>query len=149
MTNIELIFVIFDVNWVMKRVVIITWKDREKPAFEVFSNLKLLSESYPDYNYNTLNNYLSKNKMPYENDKVRIERKMVHTTAIPKWEIVMVAKQVDMRKHDDEAADLAFWLSRPVRERIQAVTRLSVQFAEKRPARCKDMKDRSSEEESD
>jgi hypothetical protein len=27
--------------------------------------------SYPQYNYNTLNNYLSKEKVPYENEGIR------------------------------------------------------------------------------
>lgn len=119
----------------MRRVIVINWKDRTDNPFEIFSNLKLLSESYPDYNYNTLNNYLSKNKMAYENDKVRIERKVVHTAAIPATipgrKMVMVAKKVNMRKHDDEKADLAYWLSRPVKERLEAVTRLSGQFKKK------------------
>jgi hypothetical protein len=78
----------------MKRVVIMNWKERTKDPFEIFSNLKLLCESYPIYNYNTLNNYLSKNKMAYENKDVRIERKVVNTSAIPIRKMAMVAKRV-------------------------------------------------------
>ena len=49
---------------------------KSKPGcpVEVFSNLKLLCQSYPQYNYNTLNNYLSKAKTAYENDTIRVER---------------------------------------------------------------------------
>lgn len=115
----------------MKRVIVLNWKQQTDSPIEIFSNLKLLCESYPVYNYNTLNNYLSKKKVPYENDDVRIERKVVHTTAIPLRRMAMVVKRVNMRQHDDEAADLAYWLSRPVKERLEAVTRLSVQFMKK------------------
>lgn len=31
-------------------------------------------DSYPTYNYHTLNNYLSKKKVPFENDEIKIER---------------------------------------------------------------------------
>jgi hypothetical protein len=116
----------------MKRVVVINWKGRQENPFEVFSNLKILCESYPAYNYNTLNNYLSKSKMPYENDDVRIERKIVQTAAVPQRKILMVAKKVKMRTHDEIKQNLNYWLSRPVGERLDAVTRLSAQL-KKRP----------------
>jgi hypothetical protein len=116
----------------MKRVVIISWKMRLKNPLEVFSNLKILCESYPDYNYNTLNNYLSKSKIPYENDEVRIERKTVLTSPAPRRQIAMVSKRVKMREHDEPKQNLEYWLSRPVSERIEAVTRLSAQL-KKRP----------------
>ena len=112
----------------MKRVIVVNWKERTDNPFEVFSNLKLLCASYPVYNYNTLNNYLSKNKMAYENDKVRIERKVVHTAAIPHRRMAMVAKKVNRKTHDEEAVDKAYWLSRPVAERLEAVARLRAQF---------------------
>lgn len=115
----------------MKRVIVLNWKQQTENPFEIFSNLKLLCESYPVYNYNTLNNYLSKNKMAYENKDVRIERKVVHTAAIPPRKMAMVANRVNMRQHDDEAADLAYWLSRPAKERLEAVTSLSAQFMKK------------------
>ncbi|MEO7922436.1 MAG: hypothetical protein ABIR30_02075 [Chitinophagaceae bacterium] len=115
----------------MKRVIVAIWKDRAENSFEVFSNLKLFCASYPDYSYNTLNNYLSKSKVAYENDKMRIERKVVHTAAIPQRKIIMVAMRVSMRQHNDEAADLAYWLSRPVGERLAAATRLSGQLKKK------------------
>ena len=112
----------------MKRVVVINWKGRQENPFEVFSNLKILCESYPVYNYNTLNNYLSKNKMPYENDDVRIERKMVNTEPVKGRQIAMVAKRVKMRTHDEVKQNLDYWLSRPVGERLEAATRLSAQL---------------------
>ena len=115
----------------MKRVVVINWKKRNENPFEVFSNLKILCESYPAYNYNTLNNYLSRNKMPYENDEVRIERKMVHSTPVSKRAIAMVVNRVKMREHDEVKQNLYYWLSRPVAERLEAVTRLSSQLKKK------------------
>ncbi|HSU27158.1 MAG TPA: hypothetical protein VLJ68_02175 [Chitinophagaceae bacterium] len=114
-----------------RRVVIVNWKDKKGDPFEVFSNLKILCKSYPQYNYNTLNNYLSKGKVAYENDDVRIERKMVHTAAIRQRKIAMVGKRVDRKTHDDDAADKAYWLSRPVKERLDALTFLRAQFLKK------------------
>ena len=109
----------------MKRVVVMTWKDRVKNSVEIFSNLKLLCESYPSYSYNTLNNYLSKAKKAFENNQVRIERLVVQTEAFPRRQMAMVAKRVFLRNYDEGAADAAYWLSRPASERLQAVTRLS------------------------
>ncbi len=40
----------------------------------------------------------------------------------------MVAKKVKMRTNDEVEQNLAFWLSRPVSERLEAVTRLSGQL---------------------
>src|SRR5687767_9639282 len=108
----------------MKRVVVIRWKDRPN-AVEIFSNLKILCETYHSYNYNTLNNYLSKAKVAYEDETVRIERVFVQTKPAPIRRMAMVATRVNMRTHDEGAADTAFWLSRPAAERLEAVTRLS------------------------
>lgn len=116
----------------MKRVVVINWKGRRENPFEIFSNLKILCESYPTYNYNTLNNYLSKSKIPYENEEVKIERKIVQTSAVPQRRIIMMTNRVKMREHDEEKQNLEYWLSRPVAERLEAVTRLSAQL-KKRP----------------
>jgi len=131
MTNMQIILVIFRILEIMKRVVVINWKERRENPFEVFSNLKILCESYPAYNYNTLNNYLSKNKIPYENDEVRIERKMVQTTPVSKRKIAMIVRRVKMREHDEVKQNLNYWLSRPVAERLEAVTRLSSQLKER------------------
>lgn len=113
-----------------RRVVIINWKNNKDNPFEIFSNLKILCSSYRQYNYNTLNNYLSKNKMAYENDTVRIERKIINSQPLPHRKMAMVMKRVNMKTHNDEAADLTYWLSRPVAERLAAVTSLSGQFKE-------------------
>ena len=69
--------------------------------------------------------------MAYENDKVRIERKVVHTAAIPQRKMVMIARRIDRKNHHEEAVDKAYWLSRPVSERLDAVTRLRAQFIKK------------------
>lgn len=57
-----------------RRVVIVQWKRFAGTDIDVFSSLKGFCDSYPEYNYNTLNNYLSKKKVPFENDEVKIER---------------------------------------------------------------------------
>jgi hypothetical protein len=119
----------------MKRVVVIHWKGRSEHPFEVFSNLKILCEQYPVFKYNTLNNYLSKLKLPYDKDDVRIERKLVLSKSMPKREIKPVLRRVNMRLHDEEKQNLEFWLSRPVAERISAVTRLSAQLKKNRSER--------------
>lgn len=115
----------------MKRVVVLNWKRREINPIEIFSNLKLLCASYPAYNYNTLNNYLSKNRIAYENDEVRIERKPVHTTAIPPRKILMVGKRVNRKNHDEETQNKNYWLSRTAAERLDAVTMLRSQVLTK------------------
>jgi hypothetical protein len=111
-----------------RRVVIVQWKDRKENVFEIFSNLKILCSSYPAYNYNTLNNYLSKRKVAFENENVRIERKVIHNRPLSRRKMAMVVNRFNMKEHDDEKADLAYWLSRPVSERLSAVTMLSGQF---------------------
>ena len=112
----------------MKRVVVINWKEAREEPIEVFSNLKILCEAYPVYNYNTLNNYLSKGKIPFENAKVRIERKIVRTSYVQKRKIKLVSKKVSMRNNDEERQNLDYWMSRPEKERLIAVTRLSAQL---------------------
>ncbi|MDN3550517.1 DUF6922 domain-containing protein [Mucilaginibacter aquaedulcis] len=57
-----------------KRVVLVQWKRFAGIDIDVFSSLKGFCDSYPDFNYHTLNNYLSKKKIPFENDEVKIER---------------------------------------------------------------------------
>lgn len=112
----------------MKRVVIICWKNRPGNSLEIFSNLKIVCERYPTYNYNTLNNYLSKSKVPYENEEVRIERKTVNAPSVSSRKIAMIANRVKMSEHNEVQQNLEYWLSRPVVERIEAVTRLSAQL---------------------
>ena|SRR2546428_1484440 len=116
------------VSSINKRVVIIHWKDQKDNPFEVFSNLKNLCISYPQYNYNTLSNYLSKEKIPYENDHVRIERKNIisqpkQNNAIQNaMKIVPVVRKVLMKDADESRNDLDYWLSQPVQKRVAAVT---------------------------
>ena len=59
-----------------KRVIVVFWKNSTENPFEVFSNLKNFCLSYPQFNYNTISNYLSKAKVAYENQEIRIERKI-------------------------------------------------------------------------
>ncbi|HPH32459.1 MAG TPA: hypothetical protein PLB49_11435 [Chitinophagaceae bacterium] len=112
----------------MKRVVILYWKGKTENPVEVFSNLKILCASYPVYNYNTLNNYLSKSKMHYENNNVRIERKLVQNTPVKTRQIVMLGNRINKNVHNEEQQNLDYWLSRPVSERLDAVTRLRAQL---------------------
>jgi len=111
----------------MKRVVVINWKSQAENQIEVYSNLKVLCESYPSFNYNTLKNYLSKNKIPYENDVVRIERKNVHTEPIKRRQMAIVGNRVKAQGHDEEKQNKDFWLTRPAAERLDAVNRLRAQ----------------------
>lgn len=66
-------------NFEPRRVVLVHWKQNRLKPFEVFSNLKNFSLAHPEYPYDTLNNYLSKKKLPFETDEIRIERKHIIT----------------------------------------------------------------------
>lgn len=109
-----------------KRVIVVFWKKRVDSPFEVFSNLKNFCLSYIQFNYNTLSNYLSKAKIPYENEDVRIERKSI----IAKPKLIStkvrakapVLRQVQMKNADDEQHDFEYWLSKSLKERAAAVT---------------------------
>ncbi len=113
-----------------KRVVVVHWKTRHENPFEVFSSLKNFCLSYSGYNYNTLSNYLSKDKIAYDNADVRIERKEVILkprlpVAYAKVKsIVPVVRKVKMKDEKDEKHDLEFWLSKPPFFRIAAVTEM-------------------------
>ena len=119
-----------------KRVVLIHWKGNKD--VEVFSNLKNFCLSYPQYNYNTLNNYLSKGKIAYENEAVRVERKYI--IAKPKSlalknneyrKVALVTRKVPMKEANDEPRDLQYWLSQPVKKRAEATTFLISQMLKK------------------
>ena len=102
------------------------WKARPGYPVEVFSNLKLLCQSYPQYNYNTLNNYLSKSKTAYENDMVKVERLPVFsrpllTTPVLRSIKAVVNKQ-PFKELNEKKQDLEYWLGRPAKERLAAVT---------------------------
>jgi hypothetical protein len=111
-----------------KRIVLIHWKNKPDNPYEVFSSLKNFCMSYHAYNYNTLNNYLSKRKIPFDNEDVHIERKTVILQPIPelppatKRSIVPVVRKVPVHKADDEENDLAFWLSKTPLYRLSALT---------------------------
>ncbi|WP_142687434.1 hypothetical protein [Chitinophaga polysaccharea] len=116
-----------------KRIVLVHWKEHQQ--VEVFSNLKNFCLSYPQYNYNTLNNYLSKEKIPYDNDSVRVERKDILTKPKPPASalraIVPVIRRVKMKESDDRVRDLEYWLSQPETKRVEAVTFLVNQMLKK------------------
>ena len=110
-----------------KRVIVAFWKNSTEHPFEVFSNLKNFCLSYPQFNYNTISNYLSKAKVAYENQEIRIERKIIISRPKPVPEarirkIVPVLRRVMMKDANDEQHDLEYWLGRPVKERAAAVT---------------------------
>jgi hypothetical protein len=111
-----------------KRVVLVHWKNKPENPYEVFSNLKNFCLSYPDYNYNTLNNYLSKGKIPFDNQDIHIERKNVilkPKPEIPQTKnriIVPVIRKVFLHQAEDEKNDLAFWRSKTPLERLAAVS---------------------------
>ncbi|UKJ09178.1 hypothetical protein [Solitalea lacus] len=115
-------------NQIVKRVVVVHWKNKAKCQWEVFSNLKNFCLSYPEYNYNTLNNYLSKAKTAYENDTVRIERKPIISQPKMKEEVMVtrqimpVVNRVAMSQAKESTKDLDYWLSQPTEKRIEAVT---------------------------
>lgn len=119
-----------------KRVIIVFWKNNRDHPFEVFSNLKNFCLSYTQFNYNTISNYLSKAKVAYENQEIRIERKSVISKPKPIVEakirkIAPVLRRVMMKDAKDEQHDMEYWLSRPVKERAAAVTFIISQSLEK------------------
>jgi hypothetical protein len=69
-----------------KRVVVAYWKNKPENPFEVFSSLKNFCLTYKEYNYNTLSNYLSKEKIAYDNKDVHIERKVIISKPVEKME---------------------------------------------------------------
>jgi hypothetical protein len=69
---------------IRKRVIAVHWKRFGGTQLDIFSSLKGFCESYPSYNYHTLNNYLSKKKIPFENDEIKIERlPLIHKVSRP------------------------------------------------------------------
>ena len=111
-----------------KRVVLVHWKNKPENPYEVFSSLKNFCLSYPDHNYNTISNYLSKGKIAYENHDIHIERMNVilqpkeNLTSSQARNIVPVVRKVLLHKADDAKNDLAFWLTKTPFDRLSAVT---------------------------
>lgn len=119
-----------------KRVIVVFWKNDTENPFEVFSNLKNFCLSYPQFNYNTISNYLSKAKVAYENQEIRIERKNIILKPKPAPEprirkIAPVLRRVMLKDANDEQHDLIYWLGRPVKERAAAVTHIISQSLKK------------------
>lgn len=120
-----------------RRVIVVLWKsDKDKP-FEVFSSLKNFCLSYPQFNYNTMSNYLSKAKVAYENDQIRVERMSIISNPKPvssemrTRKIAPVVRKVLMKNTDDELYDLEYWQRISVKERAVAVTFIISQFLKK------------------
>ncbi|MGY0039917.1 hypothetical protein [Pedobacter sp. NJ-S-72] len=70
---------------------------------------------------------MSKAKVAYENQEIRIERKniILKPKIAPEpriRKIVPVLRRVMMKDANDEQDDLKYWLGRPVKERAAAVT---------------------------
>jgi hypothetical protein len=112
-----------------RRVILAYWKGKMENPFEVFSNLKVFCGTYPAFSYNTLNNYISKERKAFENDLVRIERKVLITRpgsgaereAVP-FKMVRTVRKGLMKEIDQGGEDLEYWLSRSPHERVAAVT---------------------------
>lgn len=106
-----------------KRVVVVYWKNHPENPIEIFSSLKNFCLSYQDYNYNTLSNYLSKVKVPYETDKVRVERKNIFLQPkISTRKIISVVRKVSLKEANDYEQDLNYWMDKEPAERLAAVT---------------------------
>lgn len=106
-----------------KRVIVAYWKNNSGNPIEVFSSLKNFCLSYQDYNYNTLSNYLSKAKVPYETEKVRVERKNIFLQPKgPERKIMAVVRKVALKEADDYEQDVNYWLDKAPVERLAAVT---------------------------
>ena len=115
-----------------KRVVVAYWKSQPESPIEVFSSLKNFCLSYQEYNYNTLSNYLSKAKMPYETEKVRVERKNIYLRPkISEGKIMPAFRTVTLREANEYEQDLNYWMGKPLVERLAAVTFLVRQSIKK------------------
>lgn len=120
-----------------KRVVVIHWKKNPENPFEVFSSLKNFCQSYPQYNYNTVSNYLSKEKIPYDNQEIHIVRKNVFlkpkSPLLPaeKRSIFPVVRKVLLENENEGEYNLAYWLTKTPKERLTAVTEIVSHSLEK------------------
>lgn len=59
----------------MKHVIILTNKRTKKK--ETYSNLRLLLDVLPIASYNSVNNYISRKKVPFENEDYIIEKSTI------------------------------------------------------------------------
>jgi hypothetical protein len=115
-----------------KRVVVVYWKNQPENPIEVFSSLKNFCLSYLEYNYNTLSNYLSKAKVPYETDKVRLERKNIFLKPkIQERKILPILRKVVLKEANDYTQDLNYWMTKTPAERLSALSFLVRQSIKK------------------
>jgi hypothetical protein len=56
-----------------KRVVVVHWKRFAGIEIDVFNSLRGFCDSYPNFDYRTINTYLTEKNIPFENDEVKIE----------------------------------------------------------------------------
>ena len=116
---------------VTKRVVLVYWKKIDKAAFAVYSNLQNFCRLYPEYSYNTINNYLSKKGVPFEDEKVWIERLQVidnKTYLQPQMVHEGIQRVVQIRQqnaYDEDSERVMYWMSRPAWQRLAEVARVS------------------------
>jgi hypothetical protein len=110
-----------------RRVVVAVWKNRSEREIEVFSNLKVFCDSYPNFSYSTLNNYLGKAKSPYENQELLLTRQELFSKPIPRKvrSIQPVVNRYEQKAHDEGEQNLDFWLAAEPESRIYAVTKLA------------------------
>ena len=113
----------------IRRVVLVNWKNSLTNRFEIFSSLKIFCESYPQYSYNTLSNYLSKRKMAYSNADIHVERKEILTVPTrqerKERRIKPIVRRVRLNRANDYMRDLAFWLEQSPLDRITATAELA------------------------
>lgn len=115
-----------------KRVVVAYWKNHPEDPIEIFSSLKNFCLSYHDYNYNTLSNYLSKAKVPYETEVVRVERLNIFMKPkIQVRKIMPIVRKVALKEANDYQQDLDYWMEKTPAERLFAVTFLVRQSIKK------------------
>lgn len=108
-----------------RRKILVFWKSRSKNKYEVFSNLKHFTRSYPEYCYNSLNNYLSRTKKAYETDVLCVELILGSTKTRANRTGFKLAPVVQKRllcSFDESKEYLDYWLSRSVKERAAAIT---------------------------
>lgn len=117
---------------VNRRVIVVYWKNKPENPFEIFSSLKNFCLSYPEYNYNTLSNYISKAKQPFETNVIRVERKYILSQPKAKIrKIVPAVRKVALKQANDYEHDLTYWMGKLPIERLAAVTSLVNQSLKK------------------
>src|SRR5579863_10706117 len=72
--TILVLFLILNMQTTPRRIVLVRWKKLDD-YIEIYSSLKDFCDCHPDFKYYTVNNYLSKKKVPFENAEVKVERK--------------------------------------------------------------------------